>query len=36
MELYQGIRYLILTGMIMYLAYQAWQGVVKVKNKVTG
>ena len=36
MELYQGIRYLILTGMLVALAVTSYDGIKAVKNKVTG
>ena len=36
MEFYQGIRYLILTGMLVALAVTSYDGIKAVKNKVTG
>ena len=30
------IRYFIVTGLVFYLAYEAWEGVTKVKEDITG
>ena len=30
------VRYLLVTALVCYLAYEAWEGVTKVKNDITG